>query len=282
MTWAALVSSASVALGSATEARWVVEASGGVDAAELVRRRDEPVPAEVARAVAEAVRRRLTGEPLQHVLGSWSFRTLELAVDRRVLVPRPETEFVVEVALARLDGRADVLAVDLGTGSGAIALSLAAERPGCRVLAVERSPDALVVARANRARLAPEVAGRVELCQGDWYGALDDALAGSVDLVVANPPYLADGEWPGLDPVVRDYDPVEALVAGPTGLEALEAVVGPAARWLRPGGALVVELAPDQAAAGVRLAAAADLVSAVVLDDLAGRPRVLVAERVSA
>ncbi len=242
-----------------------------------------PAPEAVAALVA-LVARRLAGEPLQHLLRRWSFRGLELRVDRRALVPRPETEVVAGEALAALarpvavrpgDGGA-LLAADLGTGSGAIACSLVHEHPGVRVVAVEVDPGALNLARENRALLAPEAAARLELRGGSWYEPLGD-LAGSLDVVVANPPYLAAAEWPSLDLVVRDHDPYGALVAGDTGLEAIGAVLEGAPEMLRPGGTVVVELAPPQAEVALDLARRLGAARAEVRPDLARRPRCLVA-----
>ena len=163
------------------------------------------------------VDRRRRGEPLQYVLGIWSFRRLELVVDRRVLIPRPETETVVDVALAelRLLGVGQPLVVDLGTGSGAIAISVALEVPAARVWGTDRSEDALAVARANLSGMGGRVAPRVRLAAGDWFEALPDELRGRVDLVVANPPYVGDDEV--LPAEVADWEPAGALFAGPTG-----------------------------------------------------------------
>lgn len=227
------------------------------------------------------MRRRLAGEPLQHVLATWSFRRLELAVDGRALVPRPETEVVAGHALAALAERrrgpgAAAVALDLGTGSGAIACSLVREDRHVSVVAVDRSEPALSLAAENRSRLEPAEAARLELRLGSWYEPVGE-LAGTVDVVVSNPPYLAAAEWPGLEPVVRDHDPRDALVAGATGLEAIEAVLAGALRVLRPGGAVVVELAPHQAEAARALARAAGASSVALHPDLAGRTRCLVA-----
>ncbi|MGH9092638.1 MAG: N5-glutamine methyltransferase family protein, partial [Acidimicrobiales bacterium] len=163
-------------LGSASEARWLSRFA----------------PPD---RLDELVARRLAGEPLQYVLGSWVFRTLELTVDRRALIPRPETEQVVEAALARLGDRPHPVVVDLGTGSGAVALSMAAERPGAEVWATDADAAALELAAANRERTGVAAT----LCRGDWYGALPARLRGRVDLVVSNPPYVSEAEWPALD-----------------------------------------------------------------------------------
>jgi len=298
-TWRELRSQTNELLGDAIQTRWLLEKASGLDSAHLLRELDEKVPPGAAATLESLVRRRLAGEPLQHVLGHWAFRSLEVLVDSRVLVPRPETEVVVAVALSTLErlcspppgpgapgpgtevppGGTDLLLVDLGTGSGVIALSLAAERGGVRVIATDRDPAALEVAAVNLAQLPVEAAARVELRLGDWYQALPLELAGRVTLVVANPPYVAEHEWAGLDPQVRGFDPYGALVAGPSGLEAIETIVNGAPKWLACHAALVVEIAPHQAAAALEIAGEAGFPNASVERDLTGRPRVLVAER---
>lgn len=243
---------------------------------------DDAVTARAGARFDSCLARRVGGEPLQYVLGHWPFRSLDVLVDRRVLIPRPETEITVEVALRELDGiRAASgpvsTVVDLGTGSGVIALSLAKERPDVRVWATDASADALDVARANLAGMGGSAATRILLVEGRWWAALPDGFAATIDLVVSNPPYVSSAEMDQLDPVVADWEPVGALCAGATGLEDVAEIVGDAPRWLRPGGALVVEVAPHQGQRVVGLARAAGLVDAEVRPDLAGRPRVLVA-----
>lgn len=287
-TWRQLLAELSAAL-PPHETRLLLSSSASLQWAHLVAHLDEPADPVAVDLAHRRVEERRSGRPLQWVLGRCGFRDLEVRVDGRALVPRPETEIVVEVALGELDRIAAAggeghrpLAVDLGTGSGVIALSLATERPELEVVAVDASPDALELAAENLAELAAEDAGlpaRVRLLGGDWYDHLPEHLRGRVDLVVSNPPYLAEREWEGLDPVVRRYDPYEALVAGPTGLEALAAVVEGAPGWLHPGGTLVVELAPAQAGEAVRRAESAGFVEVSVVEDLAGRPRVLRARR---
>lgn len=255
----------------------------GVDRADARRMLEEVggEPGEPCRSLPHArfrsmVERRLAGEPLQYVLGSWGFRTLDLLVDRRVLIPRPETEWVVEQALRRLPPTPGAVVVDLGTGSGAIALSIAAERPGTRVVATDVSADALAVARANLAGLG-RPAAHVSLHQGDWWEAVPAELRGAVDLVVSNPPYVApDDELP---PEVADWEPRGALVPGPTGLEAIAVVLEGAAAWLRPGGWAVCEIGETQGRRAAALAREAGLVEVGVLPDLTGRDRMVVARR---
>jgi release factor glutamine methyltransferase len=253
------------------EARWIRESVEGAT-----------TPLAEAK-VARMVERRLAGEPLQYVLGSWAFRTLDLFVDPRVLIPRPETEVVAGYALAEADrlragrearlraGGETVRVADLGTGSGAIGLAVAAERPWTEVWLTDVDADALAVARANLAGVG-RVGTRVTVAEGAWFDALPDGAR--FDVVVSNPPYVAADEV--LPPEVADWEPASALVSGPTGREALEHLVVEAPRWLAPGGALVLELAPHQADALRGHAAALDYADAEVHPDLAGRDRVLV------
>ncbi len=276
-TWRAQLDHARRRLGSDLEARRILSRASGFDRAELVRHFDDPVPARAQSFLSSMVERRRGGEPLQYVLGVWGFRHLDLVVDRRVLIPRPETEVVVEVALEELDRlrlRRSPTLVDLGTGSGAIALSLATEVDDAAVWATDASPDALAVARANLAGLGSRVAPRVRMAQGRWFAALPWSLFGRVDMVVCNPPYVAEDD--PLPAEVADWEPAHALVAGPTGLEAIAEVVATAPRWLARPGVLVLELAPHQADAAAALARDAGFGSTEVLPDLAGRPRVLV------
>jgi release factor glutamine methyltransferase len=264
----------------AEDARRILERATGTTGAAWVLVLDEPVPERAIGFVAGMVDRRTAGEPLQYVVGRWGFRRLDLLVDRRVLIPRPETEQVVEEALTELRGlgRPAPMAADLGTGSGAIALSLALEA-GARVWATDVSEDALAVARANLAGLGGRAATRVRLEAGSWYDALPPVLRGRLQLVVANPPYVAEHEVADLDPAVARWEPRLALVPGPTGLEAIEEIVLGAPAWLDEAGVLVVETAPWQAADAVALAGAAGFSRAEVRPDLAGRPRTLVAAR---
>jgi release factor glutamine methyltransferase len=222
--------------------------------------------------------RRQAGEPLQYVLGSWAFRTIELMVDPRVLIPRPETEVVVGVALDRARAWPDpIRAVDLGTGSGAIALALAAELPigSVEVWGTDLSEDALDVARANLAGLGRR-GSAVRFVQGSWFDALPVELAGAVHLVVANPPYIAPDD-PELDEAVRLWEPHLALFADNHGLAAYETIIAGAPRWLVDGGWLVLEIGHRQAAAVSTLCVGAGMIDVVIHRDLAGLDRVVVA-----
>jgi release factor glutamine methyltransferase len=223
-------------------------------------------------AVDRMVARRRSGEPIQYVLGRWGFRTLDLMVDRRVLIPRPETEVVAGHALAELDRLGGRLVVDLGTGSGAIGLSVAAEREHAEVWLTDASPDALAVARANLAGLG-RPAARVTVAEGHWFDALPADARGTIDVVVSNPPYVAAHEE--LPAAVVDWEPAAALVAGPEGTEDLVHLIEAAPGWLAPGGALVLELAPWQAAPMAERASSS-FREVQVERDLAGLDRVLV------
>jgi release factor glutamine methyltransferase len=242
--------------------RWIAEAC-------------EPRTALMQKRYDAMVARRRQGEPLQYVLGSWGFRTLDLLVDRRVLIPRPETEWVVEHALRRVADGEPVTVLDLGTGSGAIALSIAVERAHARVVATDASPEALAVARANLAGIG-RAGTRVELRLGDWWYAVGDER---FDLVVSNPPYVAPADE--LPPEVANWEPRAALVPGPTGLEALDVVIAGAPAHIRSGGWLVCEIGETQGDAVRQLAVEAGFVDVDVLPDLTGRDRVLVARRPS-
>ena len=261
------------------DARRIVETAAGAAPAEFEGVLDEPATKRAAAWFYSMLERRGAGEPLQYVVGSWSFRTLDLMVDRRVLIPRPETEVVAGLAADEVASRSDapggdreVIVADLGTGSGAIALSVAAECPAARVYATDVSADALAVASANLAGLG-RAAARVTLHEGDWFEALPGALQGSIDVVVSNPPYIGTGEE--LPAVVADWEPAVALWSGPTGREAVEQVVAGASEWLRPGGALVMEAASHRAQESATLVSSAGFEDVRVERDLAGLERVV-------
>jgi release factor glutamine methyltransferase len=258
------------------EARWLVQRASGLEGADLIAGLEEPAALGDATFFYDMLERRLRGEPLQYVLGSWGFRVLDLRVDNRVLIPRPETEALTQMALEecrRLDARR---AVDLGTGSGAIALALAVEWTGIEVWATDISPDALAVAETNVAALG-RIGEAVRLAQGSWYDALPAELGGAIDVIVSNPPYVAEFEVEDLPEEVRAWEPLDALVSGPTGLEAIERIVADARLWLAQPGSLLVEIAPHQAVEAGAMARAAGFGSAAVWPDLTGRDRILLA-----
>lgn len=218
--------------------------------------------------LAELVRRREAGEPLQYLEGTAPFGPFDLVVDRRVLVPRPETEGLWEIARNLVED--PTLIVDLCTGSGALAIALAVSVPGARVIGTDISASALDVARINGSAHAPGV----EWAEGDLFDALDTSLAGSVDLVVANPPYVATSEWRRLPVDVR-HEPRMALVSGPTGLEVLRRIATESPAWLATGGVVACEIGESQAGEVTQMFSG--FASVQVLPDLAGRDRYLVA-----
>ncbi len=227
--------------------------------------------ADAERFFALAKRRR-EGEPVAYLTGVREFWGLPIAVTPAVLIPRPETEALVELALSRLPLDRDARVLDLGTGSGAIALALAHERPRAHVLATDAATAALDVARGNAQRLR---IGNVEFLRSDWYDALPlDRCRAAFDLIVANPPYVAAADPHLADGDVR-FEPRPALTPGGEGLDAIRAIIGGASARLVPGGTLAVEHGYDQAERVRALFAAAGFVDIVGARDLAGIPRVV-------
>lgn len=283
VTWRELLSASVETLtdagvdGAEGDARRIVAEAAGCADATLALELSRPATQGGVARLDTMLARRAAGEPLQYVLGSWGFRRLDLMVDTRVLIPRTETEQVVEVALAELDRvggqeRATTV-VDLGTGSGAIGLSIAVERVRSDVWLTDRSADALAVASANLAGTG-RVGARVRTALGDWFDALPSSLRGTVDLVVSNPPYVPDDA--PLPPEVAEWEPVAALRSGPDGLGDLRRLVAEAPRWLAPDGVLVLELSPEQASAMAELAGRT-FASVRIEPDLAGLDRCIVA-----
>lgn len=264
------------------DAEVLLAAASGRGRASLIADPSGPLPPAVTRLYGEFVRRRLRREPVAYIVGSKGFRRIELAVDRRVLVPRPETELLVEVALERGPGRV----LDVGTGSGAIALALADELPGATIVATDTSPGALAVARANAERLG--LAERVHFEAGTVPEGQD------FDLVLANLPYVAERDWAGLEPEVTEWEPREALLAGEDGLDAYRELLAPMdagpAECLRPtfsdapdvlagAAAVAVEIGEGQAVEVAELMRDAGFAEVSVREDLAGIERVVVGER---
>lgn len=268
----------------ANSARWIGRQATGTDAAEWLDVAAQPATQRQLAAFDRMVARRCEGEPLQYVVGGWGFRTLDLFVDRRVLIPRPETEVVAGRAIDELDRILGIVSqerperiavVDLGTGSGAIGLSVAAERPGTEVWLTDASTAALEVAQANLAGLGRH-GGTVRLAEGRWFDAVPPELAGTVAVVVSNPPYVAS--FDELEPGVAAWEPEMALLADDEGRADLIHLIDEAPRWLAPDGALVLEMDPRQvpamvARAGTRFA------EVEAFTDLVGRARGLVARR---
>jgi release factor glutamine methyltransferase len=250
------------------DAELLLAATASMSRAQLIAYPERLVGEADARRLAEVIARRGRGEPIAYIVGSKEFRSLSLRVSPAVLVPRPETELIVEAALERAPA-AGARVLDLGTGSGAIALALKHERPDLDVTAVDRSAEALAIARANAGRLGLAV----RFVESNWLAA----LAGEVfDLILANPPYVASGD-PAL--AALEHEPRAALDGGEAGMDAYRAILAEAAAHVRPGGALLFEHGFDQRPALAALASAAGFRVAAALDDLAGLPRVLALER---
>ena len=230
-------------------------------------------------AITLATERRALGAPLAYAVRSAQFRQLLLYVDERVLIPRPETEYLIDRVLATEQGRAGGMAVDVGTGSGAIALALACETQFSRVIATDVSADALAVARENARRHAEALAATVEFRAGDALTPLDD-LRGLVDIVVSNPPYIAFGELSSLPESVRDWEPTLALVCPDDGLAVTRAIVAGGGRLLRAGGLLAFETDVQRSRRVAQMVVDDGSFDDVrALQDLAGRERYVLATR---
>jgi release factor glutamine methyltransferase len=247
------------------EGDWILEAATGLDRTSYAAGSTEFEPDAEARAL-ELAARRAAGEPLQYVTGVVGFRHLELAVGPGVFIPRPETEGVAGRVIEKLPENG--VAVEIGTGSGAIALAVADERRDASVYATERSPEALEWAVRNR----DELGLPVEIVEGDLFGGLPEELRGRVDIVVSNPPYVPENF--SLPPIVKDYEPHIALFASGAGLDIIEALMADALEWLRPGGLIVLEIGEAQRDAVARLLRAAGYTDIEVRLDPAGRERV--------
>jgi release factor glutamine methyltransferase len=268
------------------DAELLLAETTGWDRARLAAEPEAGIPAAAARRFGEMVRRRLRREPVAYILGRKGFRSIELSVDSRVLIPRPETELLVELALELRPRRA----LDIGTGSGAVALAIAEELPDCEVIATDTSAAAREVARAHAARLG--LAERVDFVEGMLPGAVPGGgeVAGpaqplSFDFAAANLPYVAEGEWGGLEPEVTEWEPREALLAGPDGLDAIRNLISQLGRvrtsYRYPGGSVnamvpvvALEVGEGQAPAVSELLSAAGFATET-RPDLAGIPRVV-------
>jgi release factor glutamine methyltransferase len=275
VTWRTLLNETIEVLGERPQARWICETACGLDGDEFLAELDEPATERMVAQLDAMVARYRAGEPLAYVMGHWSFRTIELMVDRRVLIPRPETEMVAGRALELARGVADQRrVVDLGTGSGAIGLSLAAELPimGTEVWLTDYSTDAVDVARANAIGLG-RAAANVRVSHGSWFDALPVDVRGEIDVVVSNPPYIADGD-PEVAESVLEYEPHTALFAGDNGLDDVRTIARDARDWLRSGGWLVMEIGYQQGEAVKALLERFGYADVAIANDLTGRPRI--------
>ena len=275
VTWRKLLNETIEVLGERPQARWICETACGLDGDEFLAELDEPATERMVAQLDAMVARYRAGEPLAYVMGHWSFRTIELMVDRRVLIPRPETEVVAGRALELARSFADRRrVVDLGTGSGAIGLSLAAELPimGTEVWLTDYSTDAVDVARANAIGLG-RAAANVRVVHGSWFDALPVDVRGEIDVVVSNPPYIADGDAEVAESVL-EYEPHTALFAGDDGLDGVRTIARDARDWLRSGGWLVMEIGYQQGDAVKALLEGFGFVDVAIANNLTGRPRI--------
>ena len=279
--WGDLFTKAKESLSSAgveaadIEARWIVEKASGYEGSEFIAGLEKPATALGVTHLKKILARRLGGEPLQYSLGSWGFRNLDLFVDKRVLIPRPETERLVDIAISLLmksTGNADKLVADLGTGSGAVGLSIADECSDAEVILVDNSEDALQVAAANLAGLGNN-ARKVRILRSSWFEAFPEELQQSFSLIVSNPPYIANGE--DLPVEVLHWEPHVALYAGVKGTEHIETILTEARRWLKQNGNVAIEMAPHQIDLMSAKAEKIGYSNIEVHNDLSQRPRVM-------
>lgn len=259
-------------------AEWLLSASTGLSRVELYAYHDRPLTTEERALLRDAVRRRATGEPLQYVTGEVAFRHIVVKVRPGVLIPRPETEVLVDSVLPAVDAaiaeRGEALVADLCTGSGCVALAIAQERDRARVWAGDISPIAIEVTTDNIQRLG--LAERTRVMQGDLFEALPRDLLGTLDVVVSNPPYVPSADVPTLPAEVAGFEPHLALDGGPDGLAVFRRILEEARRWLRPGGVLGVEL-DERMARSAASEAEQWYQGSRVVSDLSGRDRIIVA-----
>lgn len=272
VSWRELLAETRSLVDDPQHARWICETATSTTPGEFREILDDPAGERAVAHLDAMVARARTGEPIQYVLGSWAFRHLDLAIDARVLIPRPETELVAEVAIELAKAFGPTRAVlDLGTGSGAIGLALADELPvdGTAVWLTDVSSDALALARANLAGIG-RAARNVRVAEGSWFDALPDGER--FDVIVSNPPYVAAGS-PEAEQIVIDWEPHGALFAGRDGLDDLRHIIAEASSRLRPGGWLVVEHGHDQGAAVASLFRGAGFIDVETRVDLSGLDR---------
>jgi release factor glutamine methyltransferase len=279
ITWAQRSLDTSGSSNAPQEALWLLAYALGMKHHELASRRDQAVSDEGLARAESVVSRRIAREPLQYILGTQEFCGLEFYVTPAVLIPRPETELLVQEALREGGFAEGAILVDVGTGSGCVAVTLATVRSDMRIFALDCSRDALTVAKGNAERHG--VSDNITWMEGDLLSPLHECnLVGAVDAIVSNPPYIAEEVWAGLQPEVRDFEPRLALVAGPKGTEFHERLLHDARPFLVPGGLLVMELGQGQAPL-VRQAAeqTGGYAGLQTIKDEAGIERVMIARR---
>ena len=273
VTWRELLRETSALVGDAQHARWICETATSSTSDEFRAMLDEPAGERAVAHLDAMVARARTGEPVQYVLGAWAFRRLDLAVDSRVLIPRPETELLAELAIGRAATFGPSRKVlDLGTGSGAVGLALADELPleGTSVWLTDASTDALAVASANLAGIG-RAAQNVRIVEGSWFDAVPDG--DRFDVIVSNPPYVAEGSVEA-ERIVTEWEPSRALFAGVDGLDDLRVIVARACDYLSEAGWLLVEHGHNQGAAVADLFSSAGFVDVETRRDLAGLDRI--------
>jgi release factor glutamine methyltransferase len=274
VTWRELLARTVSVTGDRVVSKWLCEHASGCDGQEFTDVLDELVSERSGEHLRLMTHRFMNGEPLQYVMGRWAFRRLDLLIDSRVLIPRPETELIVEYVMAHVqEKRGGIQIAELGTGSGAIGLALLDELPfeSTVVWMTDASDDALNVARANAAGIGRQAVG-VRFAMGNWYEALPTELRGTLDAIVSNPPYIAEGD-PEVGESVLNWEPREALFAGDDGLSDLHTIIHGAAEWLAPGGLLAVEMGYTQADAVSNMFVNNGFTDVVVRQDLAKRNR---------
>jgi release factor glutamine methyltransferase len=279
VSWREMLATTVQQLGNAQEARWLCEHASGMDSAEFSAEQNQLVTVACAKSLHSMVRDRLSGVPLQYVMKRWAFRHLDVMVDERVLIPRPETEQVVQIALdlaRKIEGNGALRVVDLGTGSGVIGLSMAFElgAQAAHVWLTDASVDALDVARANMVGIG-RAAANVRVAHGSWWNALPQDIAGQIDIAICNPPYIAHSDSE-VAPDVHLYEPHSALYAQDNGLADLCTVIEGAATWLKKCGWLVLEIGYQQGADVLTMMKASGLIDAEIKQDLSGRDRIAV------
>lgn len=264
---------------AALDAKLLVGHALGLGALELATREHEPADDNAAACVAELLQRRMSGESVARIIGEREFYGLAFTLNAATLEPRPETELLVELALGALPAGGQLL--DLGTGTGCVAIAVLANQPDANAVAVDLSAEALVAARHNAGRHG--VTERLELLQGDWFGALEQppaspmSVTADFDLILANPPYITSAVVETLAPEVRDFDPRLALDGGPDGLAPYRVIAAAAGDWLKPGGWVLLEIGYDQGASVSALLIEAGFVDVAVHRDLNGLDRVVAA-----
>jgi len=257
-------------------AEWLLSAATGLSRVEVYAFHERPLTDEERTTLREGVKRRAAGEPLQYVTGEMPFRHIVVRVEPGVFIPRPETEVLVDAALELIADVGEPVVLEMCSGSGCVACAIATERPSARVVATEIAPNSADVARANAERLG--VTDRVTVLECDLFAGVPAELRGTVDLVIANPPYIPSSDLPDLPAEVLGFEPHLALDGGPDGLDIVRRIASEAQSWLAPGGVLAMEI--DETCAKDASEGVGEWYQEVrIVRDLAGRDRVVVGRR---